>query len=170
LNKQIIEWVARECYPPNWDTTVFSSEFRSPIVAHGFLTKCKLLEIVKWKAQRVLPLADQNTEQTVRAVTRDAFVAADSDPREAIQLLCDLHGVQVRMASAILAVWAPTRYTVMDRRSCTALRRWDVGYTDTRFTPDSYAGYLDRCQQLAHKHRVSLRQLDRFLWVWGGGQ
>lgn len=134
---------------------------------HGYLTKDEFLAIVEWKSPRSKRLAwdPRNTPRFIRAKTREAFAAAD--PCSAVRALCLLHGVDVRMASAILAVWNPERYTVMDEYACQALRDLGVGYTRTAYTAGTYAAYLDACTELAEQHDVDLRILDRYLWVKG---
>ncbi len=168
LDKDMIERIARECYP--LEAVVFSCWFRAPIVDHGYLTKDEFLAIVAWKSPRSKRLAwdPGNTPRFIRAKTREALAAADAkEVAAAVRALCQLPGVAVRMASAILTVWKPECYTVMDDYACRALRNLGVGYTRTSYTPGTYVTYLKACTKLAEKHGVDLRTLDRYLWVKG---
>jgi len=100
---------------------LFSEIFRRKLHDQGYLTKQELRDIIQWKmsdsrfAPVILNKADCDTEEFVRLVTRQAFAA--TDPRIAAHILCALRGVGVRMASAILTVYEPTVYTVMDIRA-----------------------------------------------------
>jgi len=135
------------------------------------LVKKELLDIVRWKTNRRIDLAEENSGTKIKRITRQAFCAAkQGHVNEAVRLLCGLRGVQVRMASAILMVWDPERYTVMDDYACQALRDLGVGYTRTSYTAGTYVTYLDACTRLAKKHNVDLRTLDRYLWVEGKGK
>jgi hypothetical protein len=72
-----------------------------------------------------------------------------------------LQGVQVPVASAILTAIDPERYTVIDFRALEAL-----GCDSKDRSVNFYLAYLKTCRQLASKHGVTLRNLDRALWQW----
>ena len=101
------------------------------------------------------------------------------DPRLAAQILCSLHGVQVRMASAILTVYNPDIYTVMDVRAWATLKRIgleSVGLAEYSAADlelnkvDMYHAYLSACRKLALQYNVNLRTLDRYLWKCNGNE
>ena len=173
LDKATVERIAEKYYDPEYDTRIFSDCFRAPICAHGYLEKEQLLRIVKWKAARASGWAKRNDPETVKLVTRWAFAAPD--PRLAVHALTYLIGVRVRMASAILTVYAPEEYTGMDVRAWATLQTVGLeklGLSPT-MTPDdedceTYAAYLTVCKRMAHNLRVSLRTLDRCLWALNG--
>ena len=83
--------------------------------------------------------------------------------------MLELHGVDIPVASAILAAIFPERYTVLDYRALEALGH---GAHDVRF----YEEYLAFCKRLAESNIVKpqsdlpaptpLRALDRALWEW----
>lgn len=158
------------------DAKVFSQEFRCPIMCRGYLCRCEFLKIVKWKAVRQTPNAANNDPELVEIVTRRAF--AEEDPRLAAWLLRYLKGVSTRMASAILTVFDPSRYTVMDVRAWKTLEK--IGLEKLRLPPakgtledhldscETYAAYLKTCRGLAQECGVSLRTLDKCLWMLNG--
>jgi len=86
-----------------------------------------------------------------------------------VKALLELHGVDIPVASAILAAIYPERYTVLDFRALEALghARHDVKF---------YEEYLAFCKRLAESNIVSpqsglpaptpLRALDRALCGW----
>ena len=173
LDKDTVERIARERYDVKYDmTSIFSDEFRCPILQRGYLLKDELIEIVGWKAARQKPNAERNEPRLVEDVTRQAFAA--DDPGFAAWTLRYLAGVATRMASAILTVYNPCRYTVMDVRAWATLESegllpelglspdMDLNYCDT------YGSYLSACKCLASRLGVSLRTLDRCLWALNG--
>ena len=76
-----------------------------------------------------------------------------------------LNGVKARTGSALLAIFRPERYTVMDWRARQTLEAF--GYLQdlhraswTNVWPD----YMSLCRDIASRTGVSLRDLDRALW------
>ncbi len=181
LNRDIIETVAAKYVVTQEEDKLFSAPFRTPIKDRGCLRCGELLDIVGWKSARQLPNAKGNERKILRCVTRFAFQIRKETPAVAVHLLCYLKGVRVRMASAILAVVDPQRYTVMDRRAWATLQtlqkrgetRVSLPITkpssDTHLnSPDIFSQYLRCCRELAARHKVDLRTLDRCLWVSDG--
>ena len=86
-----------------------------------------------------------------------------------MKALLELHGVDISVASAILAAIYPERYTALDYRVLEA-----VGYA--RHDAHFYEEYLAFCKRLADSNIVKpqselpgatpLRTLDRALWEW----
>jgi len=168
LNRDIIESIAA-LYPDR----VLADAFRRPIVEHGCLkTMDELIEIVLWKSPRSKTYVQRNDAEQVEEVTREAFAAPD--PCSAVRKLDQLHGVGVRIASAILTVFDPCRYTVLDVRAWASLKRLgllrELGLCSSMslYSAETYGAYLSACQRLAVAHGVTLRTLDRCLWVLNG--
>jgi hypothetical protein len=98
-------------------------------------------------------------------VTSAAFLARDDAVR--LHVLLGLRGVGVAVASVILHFSDPARYPIYDVRVRAALRRLGVRH---RFQPTGagWVAYAAVLRQLARRHRVSLRTLDKALWRLGG--
>jgi hypothetical protein len=124
--------------------------------------------IVRWKSERAVHyLIGNSNEKIKRALTVAA--APGSTTEDAVKALLELHGVDIPVASAILAAIYPERYTVLDFRSLAAL-----GHAphDVKF----YEEYLAFCKRLAESNIVGaqaalpgptpLRTLDRALCQW----
>lgn len=176
LSKSFVEQVAA-LYDETYDAPVFAEDFRRPFLDRGYLTLDELARIVAWKTQRQKTNVLRNVSETVEAVTRQAFKCPE--PWLAAWTLSYLSAVSTRVASAILTIYDPTRYTVFDIRAWSALRRLDLlgplgltkygGIASVNLdSPETYAAYLDACRQLAAGAGVSLRTLDRCLWTIGG--
>ena len=137
-------------------------------IRNGDYTLANLEAIVRWKSERVVQYLIANSTEKIR---RALAVAAspDSSTGGAVKALLELHGVDISIASAILAAIFPERYTVLDYRSLEALghARHDVHF---------YEEYLAFCKRLAESEIVKpqsdlpaptpLRALDRALWEW----
>lgn len=115
-----------------------------------------------------------NTEANVQKITKEAFSkikegekCRENDIKEAIEILDTLDGVGVPVATAILMTYDQDRFTVMDWRVWNILFlccRLDRPFPKT-VTADDYPPYLKACQNLASELRISLRTLDRALWI-----
>jgi len=185
LNTQTIESFAA-LYDAGYDRAIFPAEYVSlshlthdALAAVGYtypvvttLTVCKLQAIMDWKwpPGKTKKLAAKNVAETVQETAREAFAAPDA--AEAVRILCRLHGVGVPMSSAILTCFDPLRYTVIDARALNALKRlglldeMGLDESDVQFPDaDAYGVYRAGCMQLADEARVSLRSLDRCLWM-----
>jgi len=137
-------------------------------IRKGEYTLANLEAIVRWKSERVVHYLIGNSNEKIR---RALAVAAspDASTETAVKALLELHGVDLPVASAILAAIYPERYTVLDYRALEALghARHDVHF---------YEEYLAFCKRLAESNIVHpqsdlpaptpLRTLDRALWEW----
>jgi hypothetical protein len=137
-------------------------------IRNGDYTLANLEAIVRWKSERLVQYLIGNSNEKIR---RALAVAAspDATTETAVKALTELHGVDLPVATAILAAIYPERYTVLDYRALEALGH---ARHDLRF----YEEYLDFCKRLAESNIVSpqsnlpaptpLRTLDRALWEW----
>ena len=130
-----------------------------------YLTRRELRWIGEWKSPRIRPQIARNTEAGVRGVTEAAFLARSDAAR--LDVLLGLRGVGVAVASVILHFGDPTRHPIYDVRVRAALRRIGVR---RRFPPTGtgWGAYAAVLRDLAARHRVSLRTLDKALWRLGG--
>ena len=144
------------------------------VAARGHLAARELLEIGRWKSARTLPLLRTNPEAEVRAVSTLAFAPTTPDHLRH-HVLTALSGVGAPMASAILTVWNPDRFTVTDYRARGALWKLDARGVFSIATPRvPQPNLLDYPMLLATVLRlrntigrtIQLRDLDRALWEW----
>jgi len=111
-----------------------------------------------WKTVRSRPKVASNTAAAITKGTRRAFAADDEGVR--IEALLALDGVGVPTASTLLHYAFPEAYPILDVR---ALESLGVG-PRSQYPVSFWLGYLDACRQLAARHDVSLRTLDKALW------
>lgn len=137
-------------------------------IRNGDYSLANLEAIVRWKSERAVQYLIANSSEKIRRVLSVA-ASPDSSTGDAVKALLELQGVDISVASAILAAIFPERYTVLDYRSLEALGH---ARHDVRF----YEEYLAFCRRLAESEVVRpqsdlpaptpLRALDRALWEW----
>jgi hypothetical protein len=141
-------------------------------IRNGEYSLANLEAIVRWKSERAVHYLIGNSNEKIRRVLAVA-ASPESSTEAAVKALLELHGVDITVASAILAAIYPERYTVLDYRALEAL-----GHAphDVHF----YKEYLDFCKRLAESNIVKpqgdlpaptpLRTIDRALWEWSRSQ
>jgi hypothetical protein len=137
-------------------------------IRKGDYSLANLEAIVRWKSERAVHYLIGNSNEKIRRVLSVA-ASPESTTEAAVKALLELHGVDITLASAIMAAIFPDRYTVLDYRSLEALGH---ARHDVRF----YEEYLAFCKRLAESNIVKpqselpgptpLRTLDRALWEW----
>ena len=130
-------------------------------IAGGDLDHRHLAAIIDWKSPRPKGLIADNTPEDIGDALRVACTTPQD--RTAVAVLCGLRGIGVPMASAILTAINRDRYTVIDWRALNAL-----AVKSSEVTIDEYLEYLAYCRSGAATMQVSLRDLDRALWILGG--
>jgi hypothetical protein len=130
-----------------------------------YLTRTELRWLGEWKTPRIRPHIAANTAAAVRALTEAAFLVRDD--RRRLRLLLGLQGVGVPVASVVLHFAEPTRYPVYDIRVRRALGRLGVRRAFPP-TPDGWVAYVASLRRWARDRHVTLRTLDKALWLLGG--
>lgn len=134
----------------------------------GEHTLANLEAIVRWKSERVVHYLIANSEAKIRQVLAVA-ASPESTTRKAVEALLELRGIDLAIASAILAAIDPARYNVLDFRTLEALGH-------ERHNVEFYTEYVAFCRRLAEKGLVKpqgdlpgptpLHALERALWEW----
>lgn len=134
----------------------------------GEYSLANLEAIVRWKSERVVYYLIGNGQAKIKEALR-VVAAPEVSVRKAVETLTELRGVDLAIASAILATIWPERFNVLDYRTLEALghARKDVEF---------YAEYVEFCKRLAEKGLVKpqedlpgptkLHALERGLWEW----
>jgi hypothetical protein len=137
----------------------------------GHLTRSELEQIGTWKSRgRNNHQLTANTDADIHTLTGMALSAPDHLRHRVLSLL---DGVRTPMASAILTVVDPDRFTVIDVRVIAALDELERLGSLVSPRPHRQKGqlppyfeYLTFCRGLKTALRVNLRTLDRALWKW----
>jgi hypothetical protein len=137
-------------------------------IRNGDLSLVNLEIIVRWKSERVVHYLIANSEQQIKKALAIA-ASPETSIRNAIEALTELRGIDLSVASAILAAIYPERFAVLDFRALEALghARHDVEF---------YEAYVAFCRRIAEEGILqpqadlpgptSLHALERALWEW----
>ena len=137
-------------------------------IRNGEYALANLEAIVRWKSERVVHYLIANSSENIKSALAVA-ASPESKTEEAVKALTALRGVDISIATAVLAAIYPERYAVLDYRALEALghARHDVGF---------YVEYNAFCQHLAECGIVKpqedlpgptpLHALERGLWQW----
>jgi len=138
------------------------------------LDRAQVIELINWKFQsmahrKALAMRGISPERwagpdgAARLIRR---ALAHSDDDNALATVCGIYRFGPAMGSVVLAACRPDRFTVADSRALTALRglgRMPAG--PLGFRPADWLPYLTTCRSLAMLCELSLRDIDRALWV-----
>ncbi len=131
------------------------------VAARGYYARSEFLKVGQWKSPRSMTYMKRNSGDDIEDVTRAALGAPE---RLQHRFLVILDGVGVKMASALLMIANPIRFTVFDFRALETLEHHrELG---EGFKSDDYMSYLRLCHGLAARVGTDLRALDRALWQW----
>lgn len=135
-----------------------------------YLTGDDLDKVLKWKLRgqygRQFQRRKDNTDEIVKSVTELGLNICHDDKNYELELrlkiLTALHGVEIPVASAILALVYPEEYAVIDRLN------WCVLYDEAKasFTINQYKKYLLDIKSLAEKLKWYPQEVDSAIWAY----
>jgi len=143
-------------FPPTDDARYLASGAAAR--ARGHYTRAEFTEVCGWKTVRSRPKVAINSERAVVDATGRAFATADEAARMAA--LLELEGVGVPTASTLLYFAFPDDYPILDVRALESLGVRPRSQYPVAF----WLAYLAACRELAQRHGVDLRTLDKALW------
>jgi len=132
--------------------------------------KDTLRSIGKWKSyERTSHLLKKNSNEKVRSTTAEAFRMIRGrdlihESEDAMKHLRHLQGVGIATASALLAMYDPKNFAVIDRLAYGELF---PNRTDEITSYAQWKEYLDQVMRLAHAHNLDCRDIDTALWFVG---
>ena len=166
-----IQKLAKQCWEEsgNRERELEAEAFEAgAAIRSGDYSLVNLEAIVRWKSERLVQYLIGNSSVSIRRALEVA-AAPESSTAEALTALLELRGVDMPMASAILAAIYPERYIELDLR---ALEGVGMARQDVRF----YEEYLGFCRRLVERGVVKpqddlpgptpLHALDRALSQW----
>jgi hypothetical protein len=127
--------------------------------ARGRYTRGEFVRVCEWKSARSRPLVAANSPARIGRATGRALAPAAGEG-ERMEALLTLNGIGVPTASVLLHFAEPDRYPILDVRALESL-----GVKGRSVYPVPFwLRYLAACRELAARHGVSLRTLDKALW------
>ncbi len=142
----------------------------------GSFTVAELVTVAYWKTPRPLTayLSNEEMPGTITSVTREAL--SPTEPELGRRgTLRKLNGVGVPVASAILTVWSPDDFTIIDVWALRTLSHFNQTVDEVTVSEHlqswwerNYELYLKLCRSIVDRVAPStLRDVDRALWKWG---
>jgi len=125
----------------------------------GYLCYNELYDLVYWKLKSSRWI-DQNTESFVKKVTGEAFSL--DDDWEKLNKLTELKGVGESVASAILHLYDEAHYPILDKHALCSI---GIDHNKVKYNAPFWQKYVDFCRAEAKQYSVSMRTLDRALWI-----
>jgi hypothetical protein len=156
--KEIQYWASQ--YPVADDNQV-ENIFAPQVKNRGYFTITELQGICTWKTPRSKSRVARNSEEFIQAVTKTAL--STPDERLRIEVLTLLSGVKWPTASALLHLTHKDPYPILDFR---ALRSLGIDPPPINYTFDFWWDYTRYCRRLALQAGVTMRVLDRALWIY----
>jgi hypothetical protein len=137
-----------------------------------YLTLGDFDEVLLWKLRRQygrqLKFRERNTDSNIQVITKAAFLVEHSDKNYEtelrLKLLVTLSGVEVPVASAILTLCFPDKYSVIDFRNWGQI--FGKNNEKTNYTTKEYIMYLSLTKQLASDFEVTPQEIDMAIWQY----
>ena len=160
---KIQHWAGK--YPVDYDICI--ENLVCEVKKKGYLTKCELIELAKWKVRKkrnTFRNVIKNHPNDVKKFTRNAFLKTDANNsmRCLLRQYDGLKGVGWAVGSAILHWFHECRYPIWDRHA-----RWSVQLDKNNGSFKSWKAYVDFCRDIADEYEVCMRTLDRALIIYG---
>lgn len=138
------------------------------------LHRDQVVNLIEWKFQsmahrKTLAMRGISSERWdgqdgAGELIRKALAATDD--YVALTTVCGIYRFGPAMSSVVLAACCPSRFTVADSRALKALRELGRLPGGPRvFRLGDWLPYLNACRALSHLCDMSLREVDRALWV-----
>jgi len=132
----------------------------------GFYEIGEFHDVCDWKTTRTRSLVRSNSREDVEEISRIAF---SSSEHLKVPILSILRGVNMPTASALLTVWRPDLYTIIDVRVLSALRflsHPEIDGANFDGIAKSYSAYVSLMRAISSSLGTDLRSLDKAMWTY----
>jgi hypothetical protein len=135
-----------------------------------FLTLSEFDMILRWKLRqqygRQQSIRSFNTDEIIRQVTGLALSILHTDNEYELELrikiLCSLRGVEIPIASAVLALTFPNQFAVIDYRGW----RQIFGNKPYSCTINNYKTYMREIRRLSEELGWPVQEVDLAIWEY----
>lgn len=146
-----------------YDTEKYLFEVISPKVKKsGYLSFNDFYQICMWKSARPKKRY-LNNKESIESVTKRALLETDEGRR--IKILCELDGVGIATASAILTIIYPEKYAVIDVRDLEELNKIIKNKIGKTISINTWINYLAEMRKLAIENNATPREIDKALFA-----
>lgn len=146
-----------------YDTEKYLFEVISPRVKkNGYLSFNDFYQICMWKSARPKKRY-LNNKKSVEGITKKALL--ETKEGERIKILCELDGVGIATASAILTIIYPEKYAVIDVRDLEELNKIIKNKIGKTISINTWINYLGEMRKLAKENNATPREIDKALFA-----
>lgn len=159
-----------DCYDP--ETRVFP-KIAAKAKAGRPLCKREVLLILKWKTSRLREDYSIAVGDKQMQIINQAIGEGRNDALAALTMLQGIPGIKLAVASAILSVCYPKKFTIIDENVLGVLSLFPSSlpahkrnrYTTEYWTAAEYLDeFLPKVEQFSRRWHCGLRQADQALW------
>ena len=137
------------------------------VLYRGYFTKGEFLKMGMWKSPRPKKWYLSNSEEEIIETSKKVF--STNYEKRRIELLTQLNGVSIPVASAILMLTDPQNYGVIDIRVWKVLYQYGsvkVNPTGKNFNFNNWYNYLMKLRYFADKFKVKTRDIERTIFLY----
>ena len=141
---------------------LIEKELRNWFLKHRYLDREHFIRLGLWKSKRPKKRYEskENDDLMIKEITKFALSTKSESAR--IKSLMALNGVSWPVASVILHLAFPNKYSILDFRVI-----WSLGWEQPRYYIfDFWQKYVRELRKLVKKYKISLRTLDKALWYY----
>lgn len=149
----------------DFKTARLINEF-SKTKSRGWLTKRELEKICRWKSPRAIVLVSSNSPSFIKQITQKIFKSRNE--KNKVELLTQLRGVSIPMASSVLMLTNPKRYGVIDIRVWEVLYKLGTVTTNPKgvnFKINEWYRLQMILRYFSKKHEVSVRAIEYSIFL-----
>jgi hypothetical protein len=135
-----------------------------------YITGSELEQILVWKLDKQIgrqrEIRKSNSEKAIQEISKLAFAECDVNDEYETEIrvgaLSLLKGVEIPIASAILALVLPSKYAVID------FRVWHQLFDETKesFSMGDYKKYLHIIREIAKELNKTCQEIDMAIWSY----
>lgn len=170
-NKEEILKLIEEANKNSFNKEIFSKFKKLNIERTEFYINLQELEeILKWKLRnqygRQKTKRKINTDENIKLITKTAFSIKHNDKEYETKLklktLSLIYGVEIPVASAILTICFPTKYSIIDFRNWRQVYKTEI--KKTTYSTSEYLDYMKEIKVLAKKYEMTTQEIDVAIW------
>lgn len=145
-----------------YDTENYLFKVIGPVVRkRGCFLFDEFYKICMWKSARQKQRYIKNKD-SIEQISGEAF--AETDERRKMESLCQLDGVSIPTASALLTIVYPEKYAVIDIRCLEMLKKMDYDLGNY-CSLSIWLEYLETMREWAKENNVTPRKIDMALFA-----
>jgi len=128
----------------------------------GYFTFDDFYAICTWKTRRAKNQYLKNNKNEVERITK--LVLAEKSEYQKMKTLCELRGVSIPVASAMLAVVNPSKYGIIDIRCLEMLAELGENLPKS-LSIKTWEKFLEIIRKIAKENKITPREVDMALFA-----